>query len=209
MLNATHSLSSGLAFLSGFKTVKAAMEDEVFESFIENLMMYEVSPAIPFTIAEDEKKAFGLKVLDRFRNPYLQHQWLSITMQYSSKLAMRVLPVLNKYYALFKKPPELISMGFAAYILFMRPVKKETEKYYGMLNNQFYLINDDRASEFFGLWDEGLADLVVNRVLSNVGLWGTDLTLLDGFENSVAKKLKGFIRSGTMSEISAYSRPAS
>ena len=209
MLNATHSLSSGLAFLSGFKTVKAAMEDEVFESFIENLMMYEVSPAIPFTIAEDEKKAFGLKVLDRFRNPYLQHQWLSITMQYSSKLAMRVLPVLNKYYELFKKPPELITMGFAAYILFMRPVKKETEKYYGMLNNQFYLINDDRASEFFGLWDEGLTDLVVNRVLSNVGLWGTDLTLLDGFENLVAKKLKGFIRSGTMSEISAYSRPAS
>jgi tagaturonate reductase len=208
MLNATHTLSCGLAYLSGFKTVKAAMDDEVFESYIENLMMYEVSPAIPFLISEDEKRTFGLKVLDRFRNPYLQHQWLSITMQYSSKLVMRVLPVLNKYYELFKKPPELISMGFAAYILFMRPVKKESEKYYGMLNNQFYLINDDRVSEFFGLWDERLADVIVNRVLSNTGLWGADLTLLEGFEYSVAKKLKGFIRSGTMSEISAYSRPA-
>jgi tagaturonate reductase len=185
------------------------MEDEVFESYIENLMINEISPAIPYAISEDEKNTFGLKVLDRFRNPYLQHQWLSITMQYSSKLAMRVLPVLNKYYELFKKPPELISMGFAAYILFMRPVKKEKEKYYGMLNNQFYLINDDRVSEFFGLWDEGMADLIVNRVLSNAGLWGTDLTLLEGFEYLVAKKLKGFIRSGTMSEISAYSRPAS
>jgi tagaturonate reductase len=209
MLNATHTLSCGLAYLSGFKTVRAAMEDEVFESYIENLMMHEVSPAIPFAISEDEKRAFGLKVLDRFRNPYLQHQWLSITMQYSSKLAMRVLPVLNKYYELFKKPPELISMGFAAYILFMRPVKKESERYYGMLNNQFYHINDDRVSEFFGLWDESLADVIVNRVLSNAGLWGTDLTLLEGFEYSVAKKLKGFIRSGTMSEISAYSGPAS
>jgi tagaturonate reductase len=209
MLNATHSLSCGLAFLSGFKTVKAAMEDEVFESYIENLMMHEISPAIPFAISEDEKRTFGLKVLDRFRNPYLQHQWLSITMQYSSKLAMRVLPVLYKYYELYKSPPELISMGFAAYILFMRPVKKETEKYCGMLNNQFYLINDDRVSEFFGLWDEGYADEIVNRVLSNAGLWGSDLTLLEGFEYLVAKKLKGFIRSGTMSEISAYARPAS
>ncbi|HET7002358.1 MAG TPA: tagaturonate reductase [Puia sp.] len=209
MLNATHSLSCGLAFLSGFKTVKAAMEDEVFESYVENLMMHEIRPAIPFAISEDEKRTFGLKVLDRFRNPYLQHQWLSITMQYSSKLAMRVLPVLNKYYEFFKKPPELISMGFAAYILFMRPVKKESEKYYGILNNQFYLINDDRVSEFFGIWDEGFADVIVNRVLSNAGLWGSDLTLLEGFENLVAKKLKGFIRSGTMSEISAYSRPAS
>ena len=208
MLNATHTLSCGLAYLSGFKTVKAAMEDELFESYIENLMMHEVSPAIPFAISEDEKRAFGIKVLDRFRNPYLQHQWLSITMQYSSKLAMRVLPVLNKYYELFKRPPELISMGFAAYMLFMRPVKKESEKYYGILDNQFYLINDDRVSEFFGLWDEGSADVIVNRVLSNTSLWGTDLTLLEGFANSVTKKLKSFIRSGTMSAISAYSRPA-
>ena len=208
MLNATHTLSCGLAYLSGFKTVKAAMEDELFESYIEHLMMHEVSPAIPYAISEDEKRAFGVKVLDRFRNPYLQHQWLSITMQYSSKLAMRVLPLLNKYYELFKKPPELISMGFAAYILFMRPVKKESGKYYGILDNQFYLINDDRVSEFFGLWDEGLADVIVNRVLSNTGLWGTDLTKLEGFANSVTKKLKGFIRSGTMSEISAYSGPA-
>jgi len=209
MLNATHTLSCGLAFLSGFKTVKAAMQDELFESYIENLMMHEISPAIPYAITEDEKRAFGLKVLDRFRNPYLQHQWLSITMQYSSKLIMRVLPVLNKYYELFKKPPELISMGFAAYILFMRPVKKESGKYYGILDNQYYLINDDRASEFFGLWDETVANVIVHRVLSNTGLWGTDLTLLEGFENSVAKKFRGFIRSGTMSEISAYSGPAS
>jgi tagaturonate reductase len=209
MLNATHTLSCGLAYLSGFKTVKAAMEDKLFESYVENLMMHEVSPAIPFDISEDEKREFGVKVLDRFRNPYLQHQWLSITMQYSKKLAMRVLPVLNKYYELFKKPPELISMGFAAYILFMRPVKKESEKYYGILDNQFYLINDDCVSEFFGLWEEGSADVIVHRVLSNTGLWGTDLTLLAGFANSVTRKLKGFIRSGTMSEIAAYSRPAS
>ena len=150
MLNATHTLSCGLAYLSGFKTVKAAMEDELFESYVRNLMMDEISPAIPYAITENEKREFGLKVLDRFRNPCLQHQWLSITMQYSSKLAMRVLPVLNKYYELFKKPPELISMGFAAYLLFMRPVKKESDKYYGILDNQYYLINDDRAPIFLG-----------------------------------------------------------
>jgi len=55
MLNATHTLSCGLAYLSGFKTVKSAMEDPLFESFIENLMMDEISPAIPYTISEAEK----------------------------------------------------------------------------------------------------------------------------------------------------------
>ena len=130
MLNATHTLSCGLACLSGFRTVRAAMEDPLFETYIRNLMMDEIAPAIPFDIGQNEVREFGIKVLDRFRNPWLQHQWLSITMQYSSKLAMRVLPVLKKYYELFQKPPELISMGFAAYLLFMRPVKKEEDKYY-------------------------------------------------------------------------------
>jgi tagaturonate reductase len=205
MLNATHSLSCGFAWLSGFQTVRDAMEDSLFESYIRNLMMDEIGRAIPFDIKESEVKEFGIKVLDRFRNPYLQHQWLSITMQYSSKLAMRVLPVLNRFYELYQKPPELISMGFAAYILFMRPVKKESDQYFGILNNQYYLINDDRAHHFYGLWDEGTVDQIVINVLSNSKIWGEDLTRHAGFVASVTKKLKGFIRHGTLHEIAAYS----
>ncbi len=204
MLNATHTLSCGLAFLSGFKTVKSAMEDAVFESYIESLMMDEISPAIPYNIAAADKQAFGKKVLNRFRNPYLEHQWLSISMQYSSKLTTRVLPVLTKYFELFGKPPELISMGFAAYILFMRPVKKETDKFYGVLDTQYYHINDNQADEFFGLWDDGSVEQVVNRVLSNTSLWSADLTRLEGFAASVTSKLKRFIRVGTLQEINTY-----
>jgi tagaturonate reductase len=206
MLNATHTLSCGLAFLSGFKTVRSAMEDSLFETYIRSLMMDEIGQAIPFSINENEIRDFGLKVLDRFRNPWLQHQWLSITMQYSSKLAMRVLPVLNKYYAVFNKPPHLIAMGFAAYLLFMRPVKKEGDKYFGILNNQFYLLNDDRASYFYGLWEERSVDAIVTKVLSNTELWNEDLTRLDGFAAAVAGKLKNFIRHGTLQEIAAYSK---
>lgn len=207
MLNATHTLSCGLAFLSGFKIVRAAMEDPLFETYIRNLMMDEIGPAIPLNIPQDEVLAFGNKVLDRFRNPWLQHQWLSITMQYSSKIATRVLPVLNKYYELFHKPPELISMGFAAYLLFMRPVKKEEEKYYGILDNQYYLIQDDRAAYFYGLWEERSVDSIVKKILSNESFWNEDLSRLEGFELAVAGKLKSFIRRGTLHEIAGYTNP--
>ena len=206
MLNATHTLSCGLGFLSGFETVLAGMEDPVFNSYIENLMMDEIGPSIPYSIPESEINEFGLKVLDRFRNPFLQHYWLSITMQYSSKIATRVLPVLKRYYELFNKPPELISMGFAAYILFMRPVKKESDKYYGTLNNQHYLINDDRASLFYGIWEERSVDQIGMSVLSNKELWLEDLTRLPGFADSVIRKLKGFIRYGSLHVIAAYSK---
>ncbi|HEY4935406.1 MAG TPA: tagaturonate reductase, partial [Puia sp.] len=207
MLNATHTLSCGLGYLSGFETVVAAMEDPLFESYIQNLMMDEIGPSIPYSIPETEIREFGLKVLDRFRNPFLQHHWLSITMQYSSKIATRVLPVLHKYYELVKEPPELISIGFAAYLLFMRPVKKESDKYYGTLNNQYYLINDDRAVHFYGIWDEGSVDHIVTSILSNRELWSEDLTKLEGFAVSVTRKLKGFIRHGILQEIAAYSKP--
>ena len=206
MLNATHTLSCGLGFLSGFETVLLAMEDAIFSTFIKNLMMDEIGPSIPYSIPESEINEFGLKVLDRFRNPFLQHHWLSITMQYSSKIATRVLPVLKRYYELFNKPPELISMGFAAYILFMRPVKKESDKYYGTLNNQHYLINDDRASLFYGIWEERSVDQIGTSVLSNEELWLEDLTQLPGFADSVIRKLKGFIRHGSLHVIAAYSK---
>jgi tagaturonate reductase len=208
MLNATHTLSCGLAFLSGFKTVKSSMEDPLFESYIQNLMMDEIGKAIPYAISENEVREFGVKVLDRFRNPWLQHQWLSITMQYSSKLAMRVIPVVKRYYAIFQKPPQLIAMGFAAYLLFMRPVKRENDKYFGILDNQHYLIQDDRAQYFYGLWDEGSVDAIVVKVLSNADLWNDDLTRLEGFTAAVSGKLKSFVRRGTMAEIAAYSKPA-
>src|SRR4029079_3136642 len=111
MLNATHTLSCGFAFLSGFRTVRAAMEDEIFETYIRSLMMDEIGQAIPVEIPTEEIREFGRKVLDRFRNPYLQHQWISITMQYSSKIAKRVVPVLQRYVELYRRPPELICMG--------------------------------------------------------------------------------------------------
>jgi tagaturonate reductase len=207
MLNATHTLSCGLACLSGFKTVKSAMEDTDFKSYVQNLMMDEIGRAIPYAVGENEIREFGLKVLDRFCNPWLQHQWLSITMQYSSKLTTRVIPVLNTYYELYKKPPELIAMGFAAYLLFMRPVKREEEKYFGILNNQYYLIQDDSAHYFYGLWDERSVDTIVSKVLSNTKLWNEDLTRLEGFTATVTKKLKSFIRRGTLPEIAAYTKP--
>ncbi len=97
LLNGTHTLSCGLAFLAGIRTVKEAMENRQLSSYISNLMLTELAPAIPFYPALEDANAFGLQVLDRFRNPFLDHQWISISLQYTSKMAMRTIPVLIQY----------------------------------------------------------------------------------------------------------------
>jgi len=196
LLNGTHTLSCGLAFLAGFGTVKKAMDDPAFSSFVSNLMLEEIAPSIPYKLPLKEAREFGMKVLDRFRNPHIQHQWISITMQYTSKMRMRNIPVLLQHYQQHNTVPELFALGFAAYLLFMRAVKKEGETCFGENKGQYYPINDDKAGHFFELWRDHPADAVVGLVLKDQSLWGADLSLLEGFEKAVRMKLVTLINSG-------------
>jgi tagaturonate reductase len=198
LLNATHTLSCGLAYLSGFNTVRDAMDDEAFFSYVKDLMLLEVAPAIPYKIEPSVSRDFGLKVLDRFRNPKIKHQWIHITVQYTSKLRMRVIPLLLTHYQQNSSVPELISLGFAAYILFIKPHKQDGGKLFGNWQNKDYPINDDLAASFLERWNNLAPEELVNAVLRDVNLWGEDLSALPGFYESVLGKVKLIIEKGPM-----------
>ena len=189
MLNGTHTLSCGLAFLAGFDTVKQAMDNKDMSAFISDLMLKEIAAGIPYTVQNDTAQEFGQKVLDRFRNPYLEHHWLSITMQYTSKMKMRNVPVILKYAERMNAVPENISLGFAAYLLFLKPAQKKQDKYYGEWNGAEYLITDDAAPYFYELWKKNKPAELVDTVLSDSGLWGEDLAAVPGFAQAVKEKL--------------------
>ena len=189
LLNGTHTLSCGVAFLSGLTTVKNAMDDLQMNNFISTLMQTEIAVAIPYKTTAEQTGEFSKNVLDRFRNPYIDHQWLSITTQYSSKIKSRVIPVLLNYYAAFNTVPENMTTGFAAYVLFMKAVKEENGKYFGRLNDNYYPIQDDHASYFYKKWQTTKQSIMANTVLRDVTLWGHDLAALPGFANAVQEKL--------------------
>ncbi len=190
LLNGTHTLSCGLAFLAGFSTVKSAMDDKAMEDFISYLMRSEIAPAIPYDVTKDATDEFSYKVLDRFRNPQINHQWLSITANYSSKLKMRVLPVLLHYVQLFQSVPDLMAIGFAAYIRFMKPTKKVGDDYYGTHHGESYLINDTKAAHLAALWDKYPPAQIAEMVLSDTLLWGVELSAIPGF----SKAVNGFLK---------------
>ena len=184
LLNGTHTLSCGVAYLAGFETVKEAMDNPKMEAYINNLMKQEIAPAIPYEVTEDVTTNFANNVLDRFRNPHIKHQWLSITMNYTSKLKMRVVPVLLNFVNAQKAVPELMAFGFAAYLKFMES-KEVDGKYYGTLNGRDYLINDDKAAYVANLMN-GSKDKL-KAVFSDTVLWGENLYELPGFAKSVEK----------------------
>jgi tagaturonate reductase len=206
LLNGTHTLSCGLAFLAGFATVKKAMDDPAFSSFVADLMLKEIALAIPYVLPLQEARDFGLQVLDRFRNPHIQHQWLSITMQYSSKMKMRDIPVLLRHYQLHGEPPPLFSLGFAAYLLFMKALKKEQNVYMGEIRGQFYPINDDKAGHYYELWNGREPDELVGLALADESLWGTDLSQLKGFAEAVRENLRSLISKGATATLADCSQ---
>ena len=202
LLNGTHTFSCGLACLAGFTTVKEAMSNEIMFSFIYTLAMQEIVTAIvDEKISYNEASAFAAKAMDRFRNPYLDHSWMSIAVQYSSKMKMRNIPLLLKHYSKTDQPPEHMVLGFASYLLFMKCSKNNKGQYTGHTNDTEYLIQDDYASYFAAKWENSNVDEVVDSILDNTEFWETDLSLLNGFAELIKVNIRSLMNNGVMATI--------
>jgi tagaturonate reductase len=189
LLNGSHTFSCGLAYLSGFDTVGEAMEDEAFSRFLRQLMLQEIAPAISGgRISAEEAKTFALTVMDRFRNPFIEHLWLSITMQYSSKMKMRNVPLIQAHYSKSSEAPAAMSASIAAYMLFMRCEKQPDGSWAGMRNGKRYTIRDDSAP-LLAEWWEKYPENPVAAILSDERLWDCNLASLPGLQEAVEAKM--------------------
>ncbi|NQX40215.1 tagaturonate reductase [Pedobacter steynii] len=197
LLNGTHTLSSGIAFLSGIDTVKNAMENEQIKNYIAMLMEKEIGPAIPYAVSPEQITAFANTVKDRFANPSIAHLWLNITAQYTMKMKIRILPLLLNHYRLFHHVPEHIAFGFAAYLVFMKTDHQKDGKYYGAYQKINYLINDDSAGYFAGKVTLGDEHYVLS-ILADVDFWNADLSLLQGFAQAVKTRFEEILQLGML-----------
>jgi tagaturonate reductase len=58
-------------------------------------------------------------------------------------------------------------------------------KFVGSNINGNYTIEDDSAALLHAIWQANNQSTIVNAVLSNTDLWGSDITKLNGFEEAV------------------------
>jgi len=196
LLNGTHTLTSGIAVLSGIETVKNGMDHQEIHQYVEEVMRTEIAKAIPYEVAEEEAIAFSNTVIDRFANPHIKHLWLSITMQYTMKLKIRILPVLLKYYQLYQQTPEYIVFGFAAYLHFMRIQKEEGGKYYASYQGDTYVVTDDSAAYFLEKTAGNTVPDYLDAVLNDTAFWTADLNSLPGFTDAVKVQYNNILEKG-------------
>ncbi|HET6994476.1 MAG TPA: tagaturonate reductase [Chitinophagaceae bacterium] len=200
LLNGTHTFSCGLAFLAGFETVREAMMDEKFAAFVRQLMLEEIAEALDNNIiAPGEAHSFAMQVADRFRNPFLDHKWISIAMNYTSKMKTRNVPLLVRYYQRSSRVPANMAMGFAAFILFMKCKAGPDDNCYGEAGGKRYAIQDEMATRFAEKWaNNNNIDTFADSVLGDKQLWDIDLSTLEGFAKAVKENLAQLERQGVM-----------
>lgn len=190
LLNASHTFSCVLALQGGFRYVKEAMIDSVFEHYIKSLLLRESVGAITDDdIGHDEAEGFAEDVLDRFRNPFIEHKWSDIAKQVTLKMRMRCIPLIKRYYDKFEQIPFLMVKGFAAYLLFMRTLKGEHGNFIATVNQDNFVLEDEKAEKLYSYWLSGNIEDVINGILSDQDLWGDDLTSLEGFGAAVIKEV--------------------
>ena len=195
LLNGTHTFCCGSAFLSGLGITRNATLDPDFSVYMSKLME-EISAAIPMEINEATRRTYSAHVLERLANPAIDHPWINIALQYSSKMRMRNLPLLGTWYKRYSNVPLMMAAGFASYILFMKPVSRDETGWLGMYSGHVYPIKDDKAYLFHEWWQRLDADTLVDAVLGSDALWGTDLRAFPGLRDAVTGILKGMLLQG-------------
>lgn len=199
ILNGAHTALVPVAYLAGLNTVGQAMDDEQISRFVEKTMTEEIVPVLD--LPEDELLSFSQAVLSRFRNPFIQHQLLSIALNGMTKFRTRILPQLLAYQQQQGKLPPRLTFALAALIAFYR----------GERDSQSYPLQDDAhwLELYSTLWDGvkrhdiTLAELV-NKVLSDAHHWGQDLTAVPQLAAQVTEQLQTIIDSGMRAAVMKY-----
>lgn len=191
ILNGAHTGFVLGAYLAGFDIVRDCMHNEHIKGFMNKMLHEEVIPTLP--LDKNDLENFAAAVEDRFNNPFVDHELMSISLNSTSKWKARNMPSFLEYIEKQGKLPVCLTMSLAAYIAFYSTdVQELTDK--GLVckraKGNTYTCSDDRwALEFY--WahrDDSDADLV-RAVLTNEQMWDRDLTKIDGLEAAVLADL--------------------
>ena len=117
ILNGGHTSMVLAARLYGLSTVKECLDDKLVNTFLNKTIFEEIIPTLGNT---EEDITFGKAVLERFANPFVKHQLLSIALNSVSKFKARVLPTILEYYEANGVLPKCMTFSLAALITFYR-----------------------------------------------------------------------------------------
>ena len=93
-LNGTHSAIAYLGYLAGFETVAECVTDKVMSNYIQYLWDKEITPTLE-TPEGENLNSYCKQLLERYKNPSIEHRTWQIAMDGSQKLPQRFLETIT------------------------------------------------------------------------------------------------------------------
>ena len=188
ILNGAHTSFVLASYLAGNDYVGESMNDETVYRFMRSTIFDEVIPTLD--LPEKDLTDFAEAVTDRFRNPFIKHSLLAISLNSVSKWKARCMPSFTEYIKRKGTLPEHLTFSLAALIAFYSGTEIRDGALIGHRGSEEYLIKDDKAVlEFFAENSALSPDELADKVLGNTGFWGTDLREYSG----AAEKVSAYI----------------
>lgn len=185
ILNGPHTAMMPVAYLYGLETVGESVEHEVIGEYIHKLIYEEIIETID--LPREELVEFADAIIERFRNPYIKHQLMSISLNSMSKYKTRNLLSLTEYLKRKNKLPEKMVFSLAALIAFYKGKRG---------NEDVNLADDEEILELYKhLWinhdgtRKGLEKIVIS-VLGYEKNWGMNLNEIPDLTEEVTNYLE-------------------
>lgn len=183
VLNGSHTNIVPVGLWQGAVTVYDCMQDEKLRNFLLCTLKNEIVPFVGKDITATEE--FASSVIDRFSNPYLNHLLTSISLNSISKWRARNLPSFKDYYNQYGVIAPSLTVGFSYLMAIYQSVKKTDDRYIAFLpSREIDLVDDSRYLDYFASGKSLL------EFMQDKSVWGEDLTLYDGFYESVSKNVE-------------------
>jgi tagaturonate reductase len=181
------------AFLGGIDTVREMMEHPSFGRLARKSLYEELLPTVP--LPEAESKAFADSVVERFLNPFIRHELISISLNSVSKWKVRVLPALLDTVKSGKGLPPCLAFSLAALAVFYRgPLSAAGDSIQGSR----HMVKDDPQAlkAFVSAWRAGDVAKLADAILPDASLWGVDLTSVQGLRERFVRDVENILELG-------------
>lgn len=193
LLNGPHTVLSPVAYLSGLNIVREACQHPVVGRYINRVMFEELLETL--NLPKEELVQFGKDVLERFNNPFVDHQVTSIMLNSFPKYQTRDLPGLKVYLERKGELPKGLVLGLAAIITYYKG---------GVREDGAEIVPND-AQEIIDmlrdLWATGSTRKVAEGVLAAEYIWGENLNNIPGLTDAVEGYLNDIQAKGMLETV--------
>lgn len=203
ILNGVHTGFSLLAYLCGQNIVRDAIGDPALRAFVKRMLNREILPTID--MPRGELEAFAASVLERFENPYIDHQLLSIALNSAAKYRARCLPTLLDCTRRDGKVPAGLCFAFAALLQFYTGEKSAEHTLCARRGEESYTVSDDAAVIDACAGASGAdAAAYARALMTRADIWGQDLTQIADFYDKTVENLTRLRSLGARGALAAF-----